>query len=477
MDGIGAQVSRSCPWARSSTAWDDGTSFFGDAGGPFGGASHAECWVHPKCPANTSCHPPGDTNPCRHVPHVNNGQYCGKSNQTLSGWNPAAADPDTVYECFDNQVANETKCPSGCFVAAAGQPDACNSPKDACNTVAAVDDGIYCGRSPQNHFNKNGTADPDSVYDCRNGRAVSVAFCSSGCCISPGAPATPDGCEPTHLTSRRHRQRTSAAARRRPTRCLPFGGHLVPCSPLEDAPRALLVLAAPLLEKERHPRPPALVAEVDRPGSVHRPRLRARLTTHDRPVDAAQVEIRQRAEDRELGRRPVATEAMCLAVCLRSPPSCHCILLNGTPAHVRLLCCKAAGRDSERPARREHAGSRRTQAALRRRKTADRRRKAPAQSKRAALRSRRIASRRTRAALRRRKTADRRRKAPAQSKRAALHSMRMALRRMRAALPPMQAALRRTTTADRRTKGSSQSSRGDLLSRRVTLHSWRAALR
>jgi hypothetical protein len=51
------------------------------------------------------------------------------------------------------------------------------------------------------------------------------------------------------------------------------------------------VHAAPLLEKERHSRLPALVAEVDHPRGVHGPRPRSRLAADDHPVDVPQVMV------------------------------------------------------------------------------------------------------------------------------------------------------------------------------------------
>jgi hypothetical protein len=112
--------------ALSSAAWDPVSNFFGHAGGSGGEGFAPKCWIHPECPPGTSCNPGPTHNPCRNVTHANNGQYCGKSNQ--AGFNRSFADPRTLYECIDGQIANEIHCPSGCYVADNGVSDGCNSP-------------------------------------------------------------------------------------------------------------------------------------------------------------------------------------------------------------------------------------------------------------------------------------------------------------------------------------------------------------
>src|SRR5262249_4045850 len=143
----------------------------------------------------TSCNPGAAANPCSQVTHANNGQYCGTTRQANFDKNNAyIVDPNTVYECFDGQIANETHCAAGCFVAAAGQPDACNS-SDPCARVPSSGDGLYCGRTSQSTFNPLGTADPDAVYHCIGGHTTEYAFCppnGNGCNIAP--PGQPDAC-------------------------------------------------------------------------------------------------------------------------------------------------------------------------------------------------------------------------------------------------------------------------------------------
>src|SRR5258708_16294484 len=67
---------------------------------------------------------------------------------------------------------------------------------------------------------------------------------------------------------------------------------------MEKPPRSLLVLPAPLLEEEGDSGRTALIADVRGPGRVHRSRPRARLATHDGPVDPPQVEVRKRSKKR-----------------------------------------------------------------------------------------------------------------------------------------------------------------------------------
>jgi hypothetical protein len=68
--------------------------------------------------------------------------------------------------------------------------------------------------------------------------------------------------------------------------------HAIPCASLQQTPRPVLVHTTPLLEKERHRGPLALVAEVDYPCGIHGPRPWSRLTADDDLVDAPQVEVR-----------------------------------------------------------------------------------------------------------------------------------------------------------------------------------------
>jgi hypothetical protein len=132
-------------------------------------------------------------NPCRNVTHGNNGQYCGTSTQ--GGFSTPDASPNIVYECFDGQVANETRCPAGCFVAPAGSPDACNgngNASDPCAQVAHGNNGTYCSSSTQNGFNAEGTAVSGSVYSCVDGVTAHVSACAAGCVVAPSGQ--PDSC-------------------------------------------------------------------------------------------------------------------------------------------------------------------------------------------------------------------------------------------------------------------------------------------
>lgn len=74
--------------------------------------------------------------------------------------------------------------------------------------------------------------------------------------------------------------------------------HLVPRPTVEDSARLLLLDAAPLFEEKWHTGFLALVAEIDDPLRVHRPRTRSRLTAHDHPIHAGEIEVRQRAKQR-----------------------------------------------------------------------------------------------------------------------------------------------------------------------------------
>src|SRR5207249_4980473 len=63
------------------------------------------------------------------------------------------------------------------------------------------------------------------------------------------------------------------------------------------------VAAVPLLEVERHARRPARVAQLPRPVRLHRPPARPALPAADHPVDAVEVQRRERTEQR-LGTHP-----------------------------------------------------------------------------------------------------------------------------------------------------------------------------
>ena len=60
-----------------------------------------------------------------------------------------------------------------------------------CSAVPNQDDGLYCGRSPENGFNRS-LANPNWVYDCENHAVASTIHCANGCFVA--ASGSPDGC-------------------------------------------------------------------------------------------------------------------------------------------------------------------------------------------------------------------------------------------------------------------------------------------
>jgi hypothetical protein len=180
--------------ARSTTPWNGSSSFFGHAGGPGGTAFFPKCWVHLECPPGTSCNPGPGHNPCQQVPHSGNGQFCGKcsGSQCQYGFNPAVADPNIVYECFDGEVANEKHCSNGCFVASQGTPDDCNT-ADPCGPVPGTANGMFCSNNNHQYgFNPSDTAYPNTLYHCVNGRTADLVTCHTGC--NPAPSGSPDQC-------------------------------------------------------------------------------------------------------------------------------------------------------------------------------------------------------------------------------------------------------------------------------------------
>lgn len=67
---------------------------------------------------------------------------------------------------------------------------------------------------------------------------------------------------------------------------------------LKQATAALRRAPAPLLEEEGDPCGDTLVAHVDRPCRVHRPRMGAALAADDDPIDAMKVEAADRRYER-----------------------------------------------------------------------------------------------------------------------------------------------------------------------------------
>jgi hypothetical protein len=65
----------------------------------------------------------GAADPCGNVAAADNGTYCGSSTQSGFG----SGKPGVLYDCENGFVASTTKCPYGCFIAAAGMADGCNA--------------------------------------------------------------------------------------------------------------------------------------------------------------------------------------------------------------------------------------------------------------------------------------------------------------------------------------------------------------
>src|SRR5207253_2039992 len=72
--------------------------------------------------------------------------------------------------------------------------------------------------------------------------------------------------------------------------------HLIPGAALQLAPRLLFIDAAPLLEEERYTRGLTLSADFDHPFLRHRPRSGPRFAADNRPMDAVQIEVRDRPQ-------------------------------------------------------------------------------------------------------------------------------------------------------------------------------------
>jgi hypothetical protein len=229
--------------SQSSTAWNSSTSFFSYAGGPGGGFFAPKCWIHPEQslgPGHNPCinvshanngqfcgtenqsgflnhslnpntdpntlyecvdgqvanerhcvsgcvqAPPGvddycaTNDPCSAVPSIDNGFFCGGTNQF--GFNPRTADPGGLYHCVDHKTVEYAFCWNGCQMNGGGIPDSCMN--DACANVPASANGTYCGSNPQSGF-QSGLAEQSTLYTCRNGKTVDSAFCNHGCTPNP----------------------------------------------------------------------------------------------------------------------------------------------------------------------------------------------------------------------------------------------------------------------------------------------------
>src|SRR5574337_65050 len=60
----------------------------------------------------------------------------------------------------------------------------------------------------------------------------------------------------------------------------------------------VVLRATPLLEEERDPLFPAPIADLPHPCGIDRPRLRTRLSASDHPLDALEIQVRHRAQER-----------------------------------------------------------------------------------------------------------------------------------------------------------------------------------
>jgi hypothetical protein len=135
--------------------------------------SCVQCYLHAA--ANG-----GAQDPCSTAP--SGGYYCGQSPQWAGGTK------DVLYLCQNGATASMTPCQYGCEVEPAGTNDQCNpGPPDPCSS--APSGGYYCGQSPQW---AGGTK--DVLYDCQNGKTVSMTPCPYGCIVEPAG--TNDQCMP-----------------------------------------------------------------------------------------------------------------------------------------------------------------------------------------------------------------------------------------------------------------------------------------
>jgi lysozyme len=145
--------------------------------------------------ANTDVPPGGSSDPCSTT--LYNGIYCGASTENGFG----GGDPKTLYDCENGVTKSKTSCPNGCTVAPSGQNDYCNAgPADPCQNTQYG--GLYCGASNQYGF---AGGDPNTIYDCQNGKTISTIHCANGCAVAPpgqndyckSPPPPPDPCAHT----------------------------------------------------------------------------------------------------------------------------------------------------------------------------------------------------------------------------------------------------------------------------------------
>jgi hypothetical protein len=100
----------------------------------------------------------GDFHPCSKAP---DGQYCGD----VMAW----PEQNTLVTCSGGEVAGVQKCATGCMREA--ETYFCGDKSPCAKTTV---DGDYCG-------DEIGWPDPTARVNCRNGAAVTVYKCQTGC--------------------------------------------------------------------------------------------------------------------------------------------------------------------------------------------------------------------------------------------------------------------------------------------------------
>ncbi len=136
------------------------------------------------CAAGCVVAPSGQDDYCRQATPTcdataHTGEYCG-------GDKVDNANPNTLYHCNGPGPATVVNaCANGCFVAPAGQDDACRALAPRCDDNAFS--GEYCGGDKVSHGD-NGT-----LYHCEGpGPATVVQDCSGSCTVAP--PGVDDFC-------------------------------------------------------------------------------------------------------------------------------------------------------------------------------------------------------------------------------------------------------------------------------------------
>src|SRR4051794_29401865 len=71
--------------------------------------------------------------------------------------------------------------------------------------------------------------------------------------------------------------------------------HFIPCSTIKPTTRPLFIYTTPLLEEKRDCLSNALITNISYPFRLHRTRARARLTTHNYPMNSSEWKSWNRA--------------------------------------------------------------------------------------------------------------------------------------------------------------------------------------